>query len=108
MTRAAAWLDASFSSVETSGVYSTQALNGTSPDYLNMVAAVETDMTAERLAAFGKEFERECGRTPDSKITGIVEMDVDLIQFGRVILRPQEFLRRYFTEGCKKLRLNGN
>lgn len=103
MERACQWLDATFGPYESSGVYSTRALNGKSPDYLNMVVRVETGLTAERLVAIGKDFERECGRSSQSKMSGIVEMDVDLVQFGCVILRPEEFTRSYFLTGYEKI-----
>ncbi|MDE6145725.1 MAG: 2-amino-4-hydroxy-6-hydroxymethyldihydropteridine diphosphokinase, partial [Muribaculaceae bacterium] len=58
MAIAADWIASTFGVFESSGVYSTRALNGTSPDYLNMVVKVATSLSAERVIAIGKEFER--------------------------------------------------
>lgn len=103
MELAGRWIDSTFGPAVSSGVYSTRALNGKSPDYLNMVVCVATKLTAEQLIALGKEFERRCGRSPESKLSGIVEMDVDLVKFGSVILRPEEFTRAYFMTGYEKI-----
>lgn len=103
MEVAGEWIDSTFGSSASSGVYSTRALNGKSPDYLNMVVRIMTGLSAEQLISLGKEFERRCGRSAESKLSGIVEMDVDLVQFGSVILRPGEFTRAYFMTGYEKI-----
>lgn len=101
MKRASEWLASNFAVVETSGIYASAAINGRSPDYLNMVVRVESPLTAERVIALGKDFEAECGRTSGSKARGCVEMDVDLIQADNVIIRPVEFTRHYFLRGLE-------
>lgn len=103
MAAASRWLADNFEVTGSSGVYQTQALNGVSPDYLNMVVKVETELDAERLIRAGKDFEAECGRSSLSKSQGVVEMDVDLVKYGKTILRPEEFTRTYFLTGYNKL-----
>ena len=103
MVAATEWLARNFGQAISSGIYQTQALNGISPDYLNMVVRIQTELPAEQLIQLGKEFERSCGRTSESKRRGIVEMDVDLVKYGKTILRPEEFTRTYFMTGYNKL-----
>lgn len=103
MEIAGRWIDSTFGTAVSSGVYSTRALNGKSPDYLNMVVCIETELSAEKLICLGKEFERQCGRTRESKLSGIVEMDVDVVRFGSIVLRPEEFTRTYFMTGYEKI-----
>lgn len=103
MERANAWLLSRFVIVRSSGVYSSKAINRHSPDYLNMVVKVDSDLSTAEMAALGKQFERECGRTPLSKSRGCVEMDVDIIQADNVILRPVEFTRQYFLTGLARI-----
>lgn len=103
MAIAADWIAKTFGKADSSGIYSTNALNGKSPAYLNMVVRVRTELSAERVIAVGKEFERLCGRTSESKACGVVEMDVDLVQYGEVILRPEEFTRSYFMTGFERI-----
>ena len=103
MEAAAEWITRHFGKSVSSGIYQTRALNGVSPDYLNMVVKINTGLDADRLIRLGKEFETECGRSEESKRRGIVEMDVDLVKYGKTILRPEEFTRTYFLTGYNKL-----
>lgn len=103
MARAEHWLEATFSGVVTSGLYSTAALNGVSPDYTNMIARVDTELTATEVTALGKAFEDSCGRRRDDR-SAPVAMDVDLMMFNNVTLRPAEFSRSYFTRGMELLK----
>lgn len=103
MARAEEWLRANFTNVTTSGVYSTKALNASAPDYLNLVARGDSDMTPDAAIAAGKAFEAECGRSAASKLRGCVEMDIDIIAAGSQVLRPQEYTRQYFLKGLEKL-----
>ncbi len=86
-----------------SDLYSTQATNGRSPDYLNMVAAIHTDLPLTDLSALCKTYESDCGRTPNSKSSGLIEIDIDLLQYGTILLRPDEFLRPYLQQGLQTL-----
>jgi len=103
MERANAWLLSRFVNVRSSGVYSSKAINRHSPDYLNMVVRVDSELSTAEMVALGKQFERECGRTALSKSRGCVEMDVDIIQANNVILRPVEFTRQYFLIGLARI-----
>lgn len=103
MARAEEWVHATFSNVESSGIYATRAMNGVAADYLNLVARGDSDMTAAQAIAAGKAFEAECGRTPQSKRRGSIEMDVDIISAGEEILRPAELSRPYFIEGISRI-----
>lgn len=106
MTRANRWLSTQFSIVDSSGVYSTKALNGTSGDYLNEVILLDSSMSVTEITAAAKEFERLCGRTAESKTNGAIEMDIDIVQADNTILRPVEFTRAYFLTGLSLLKKN--
>lgn len=103
MARAEQWLREEFSLLASSGVYSTPALNGHSPDYLNMVVSIRTPLSITALTAAAKAFEALCGRTPESKLRGSIEMDVDIIRADNTILRPVEYTRPYFLHGLSLL-----
>lgn len=103
MKRAAGWLKGNFAVTGSSGTYSSAALNPAANDYLNMVVRVESALPPAELTAMAKAFEAECGRTPQSKLRGSIEMDVDVVQVDAVILRPLEFTRSYFMQGLSRL-----
>lgn len=97
------WLVRTFDGVMLSGVYSTKALNPSKPDYLNLVARADSNLSPTEMVAAAKEFEIRQGRSPESKNRGIVEMDIDVVQVDNTVLRPDEFSRNYFMEGFKRL-----
>lgn len=103
MRKADGWLSENFSIIDSSGVYSSKALNGTSPDYLNEVVILESQMSVTEITAAAKNFECLCGRSAQSKSFGSIEMDIDIIQAGNTILRPTEFTRAYFLTGLSLL-----
>ena len=100
MALARQWLSGQFTLLGCSGVYSTKALNGLSPDYLNMVAEVESPLTASEMSALCKRYEADNGR---DRSAPTVAIDVDLIRSGPTILRPAEYLRPYFLEGLRRM-----
>ena len=100
---ATAWLLENFADVETSGIYTSRAFNGLSPDYCNMVVRISSELSIAELTAAAKDYERRCGRTPRSKLRGLVEMDIDIIAAGPTILRPDEYTRPYFIRGLSLL-----
>lgn len=103
LRQAEAWLIENFSDVETSGIYTSKAFNGVSADYCNMVARMSSGLTVTQLTEMAKDYETACGRTPASKIRGLVEMDIDIVAADRTILRPDEYTRPYFTRGLSLL-----
>lgn len=103
MERAMQWLAENFTDIESSGIYSSPALNGTAADYLNLVARGNSELSPTDLTAAAKAFERQMGRTPDSKLRGTVEIDIDIIAAGQTILRPTEYTRSYFLRGLSLL-----
>lgn len=106
MARAEEWLHTHFANVESSGIYSSKALNVSAPDYLNLVARGDSDLTPDQTIALGKAFEAECGRTPQSKLQGCIELDIDVIAAGAQILRPAELSRPYFAHGLSLLEIS--
>ena len=103
MENATEWLRQNFSCVRLSDIYNTAAFFGNAPDYLNMVAQVESALTAEELIVAAKEFEQLCGRCHAPDHAQNVAMDVDVMSCDGEILRPDEYGRTYFTKGLKQL-----
>lgn len=103
MERANQWISERFSVVDSSGIYSSKAMNGVSADYLNEVVILESPLSITEITAAAKDFERLCGRSAQSKACGMIEMDIDVIQADNTILRPAEFTRAYFLAGLSLL-----
>ncbi len=71
--------------------------------YANAVFYGLTPMLREELETILKKYEADNGRTPQMKLFGIVPIDLDLVLFDDVLLRPQEMTRSYFLRGYDEI-----
>ena len=83
------WLAERCTIVAVSSLYGSPAmvLEGAAPgpDFVNAVAAVDTDLTADDLLAFVKEIERAIGRRPAERWAAR-PIDIDILLFGDEIV----------------------
>ncbi len=85
--------------------YSTRAVNGKDPDYVNAVAFGLWDYDAGSLNLLCKEIENSLGRTHSGDANShIVEIDIDLVCFDNEILRPVDYSREYFSLGFNRMK----
>lgn len=89
--------------VSCSEVYDGPSHNGIGRDYLNTVVVVRTTKEISEVDAIGKELETRAGRTPESKTTGVMPLDIDLVVWNDQVLRPYDFSRPHFTRGLIQL-----
>lgn len=89
--------------VARSEAYVTPALNGRDADYLNAVAVVRTDFDLDNLTAQFKHIETLAGRTPQSKKTGVIPLDLDVVIADGTVVRPGDFNQQYFQIGWNQI-----
>lgn len=82
--------------VATSGSYESNDHSGLGPRYINVAVRAVTDLTAKALAERLRAIETELGRCPDSKESGIMPIDIDLVCYGDAIVSPSDYERPYF------------
>ncbi len=63
--------------------------------YLNRAALFETTWDPDTLRSFFKDIEKTCGRTPASKQTGIIPLDIDLLMIDGVVCKPADMQKKY-------------
>lgn len=80
-----------------------EGTNNPSP-YLNQAAVMKTDMSAEDLNSFFKEIEKKCGRTPDGKLRGIIPLDIDLLVYDTILLKPADMEKNYVRQALASIR----
>ena len=66
--------------------------------FRNVLARADTEMSPEEVIDKIKQTERAVGRTPRDKYLGRMIIDIDLIQYGDRILRPQDYERDYVQQ----------
>ena len=63
--------------------------------YLNQLAEATTDLSLEELTQRLKDIETDMGRTPERKQSGIVPIDIDILQYGEQRLHEKDWQRPY-------------
>lgn len=90
--------------VASSEAYVTPALNGRDADYLNAVAVVQADIDFDSLNVLLKQIETLGGRTPQSKMSGVIPLDLDIVIALGNVVRPGDFDRQYFQIGWNQIK----
>ena len=71
----------------------------------NQVASLETSLPAEQVRTILKSIEQMQGRLPEDKAQGIVKLDIDLLTYDDIILKPKDMERKFIIEGMESLDL---
>ena len=71
--------------------------------FSNQVAKIETSLTIEEIRSLLKKIEKDNGRLPEDKEQGIVKLDIDLLKFDDLILKPSDMEKDYVLEGISSL-----
>ncbi len=96
-----------FENVSVSTIYESEALNGKDFPYLNAVAIFQTQYTIEHVNVLLKEWEKQCGRTFESKLKGSIPIDLDIVVWNGNIVRQSDFSYPFFMHGYKELIASG-
>lgn len=92
-----------FKKTVVSEVYEVPAYNGVDAPYLNAVIVAATTMELEETNALLKQWEVLCGRTPASKLQGVIPIDIDVVMWNDDVLRPVDYSRSYVSIGISRL-----
>ena len=86
-----------------SGLYQTPDISGSGVMYLNAVLKGRFALGVEELQRKCKEMESSLGRRPTG-VSGEVAIDIDVVIFDGVVVRPVDYGRYYFTIGMDYLK----
>ena len=84
-------------------VTAAEGVSASVPDYHNRAAVFSTSMDVSGLKHRFKEIEKACGRGSDSKSTGIVPLDIDLLQYDGEILKPRDMQMGYVRKALEDI-----
>lgn len=97
-------LSRDFRSARFSNCYLTDPVGSCSKRmYWNCTGIIETNLDLDTLKNSFKTMEREAGRTPDSKLTGDIPLDIDVVVWNNRVIRPRDWEQPYFQTGLKQL-----
>ena len=69
----------------------------------NQVARLTTPLDAENVRTILKGIEKAQGRLPEDKANGIVKLDIDLLTFNNLILKPNDLEKDFVLKGISSL-----
>lgn len=71
--------------------------------FSNQVAKLETSLTIEEIRSLLKKIEKDNGRLLEDKEQGIVKLDIDLLMYDDLTLKPNDMEKDYVLEGISSL-----
>lgn len=101
VTQAISDLEERFPGFVCSDIYESECWRKEGRPYMNAVARFETSSTSEGLEAVFKQLEKEAGRVHDG--SGMVTLDIDLVVYGKTVLRERDFYHDFFQKGYRQL-----
>lgn len=69
--------------------------------FYNQLAVFYTSIPAEEVRKFFKVIEKQEGRTIIDKAANRVKLDIDLLKYGRKVLKKEDMKRDYIIIGIK-------
>lgn len=96
-------LEAVLSQIQVSHIYITQPVGGVGDAYHNAVVIAKSALVTDQLCAWCKRYERQAGRTDESRACGDVPIDIDVVMADNRVLRPKDFSQQYFRIGYDAL-----
>lgn len=103
MTHAEKHLKQLLKKVVSSEIYEVPAYNGVDAPYLNMVMLAATNMEYSEVESAFKQWEIVCGRTPASKLQGVIPIDIDIVTWNGKVIKPVDYSREYVVKGVDML-----
>lgn len=79
--------------------------SGAGKVYTNSVVIGDTELSHSEITQSLKAFELSEGRNNETRIKGIVPIDVDLLVLGDIIYKPKDLQQSYVTQGLEELSL---
>lgn len=84
-------------------VYTEPIGAGLSGLFLNQIIIAYTADQPDEVIRVLKQIERQVGRTPQDKLHGDIPIDIDLLQWNDLILKPDDLRREYVISGICSL-----
>lgn len=104
MERATEILLARFPHIRLSVTVATEPVDSPTSDlFLNRVALLYSELSANSIVDILKEIEMELGRKRTDKLTGSIPIDIDLIAYDDMIVKPNDMERDYVISGIESL-----
>ena len=107
LSEARALLQSHFPSIRFSTPLQTQPIGLSNPSlFINQTAVLHTSLTQTETTQLLKDIEAACANPPKDKPHERIYIDIDLLQYGSQVLKPEDLEREYIIEGIAELMKN--
>lgn len=97
-------LEASFPDIRFAPEVYTRPIGCRNPEsFLNQVALLETSLPQPSVKQILKKIETTLGRSPEDKIKEQIVIDIDLVWWNNIPLKPSDLSREYIRKGIVEL-----
>lgn len=97
------WLSGILRDFRHSHIYATPDCQGGQREYMNAVCIGKTSLSYSMLETLCKEYELKNGRNRVAREMGDVPVDVDVVVYGKGILRERDYGSDFFMIGYRSL-----
>lgn len=73
-------------------------VTGRGEPYVNLTVECEVGSTIDELNAFLSSLENELGRIAESKSSGVMPLDADIVVWDETVISPRDYQAPYFTK----------
>lgn len=87
-----------------SGLYQGPSHNGIGADYTNVVIGATTRLSLNQMRTVAHALETLEGRTTESKTTGRMPLDADIIEWNGRTEKPEDIALPHFTRGFEQIK----
>lgn len=103
VSKAIEWIRDRFAYVAYSSVYETPEIHGVGKPYMNAVAEAASASSLEEVNALLKAYEKSHGRDDDARAEGRVPVDIDIVIWNGVVIRPFDYAAEFFRIGHRQI-----
>ncbi len=104
LSEASVLLRSHFPNIQFSTPLHTSPIGLSNPSlFINQTAVLHTSLTQTEVTRLLKEIEIACANPPKDKPNERIYIDIDLLQYGSKVLKPEDLEREYVIEGMAEL-----
>lgn len=98
LARVKTMLTGVLSDIQYSNTLWTEAIGMDAPHFQNCLVLGITEISLEELNGMLKKIEYDCGRTADSRDSGYIPMDIDVLSYGGRKYHEEDWKRPYIQQ----------
>lgn len=97
------WFKSIAFDIQSSSVYETPEVHGYGDLYMNAVAKGSLRLDHDTFNFLTKQYELDHGRNRERRCRGEVPIDIDIVVWNKILMRPKDFTSSFFQQGLNEI-----